>query len=39
MSLEDIVKMIPNYAYQLYFANPESTKEIEANVGTECGAV
>ncbi|KAH9967037.1 Alpha/Beta hydrolase protein [Lactifluus volemus] len=32
MSLEDIVKMIPNYAYQLYFANPESTKEIEANL-------
>ena len=24
--------MVPNFAYQLYFANPESTKEIEANV-------
>jgi soluble epoxide hydrolase/lipid-phosphate phosphatase len=31
-SLEDVVKKIPNYAYWLYFANPESTKEIEANV-------
>jgi hypothetical protein len=30
--LEAVVKMVPNYAYQLYFANPESTKEIEANV-------
>jgi hypothetical protein len=26
------VRKVPNYAYQLYFANPESTKEIEANV-------
>lgn len=31
-SLEDIVKKVPNYAYQLYFARPESTKEIEENV-------
>ncbi|KAI0287628.1 epoxide hydrolase [Russula brevipes] len=31
-SLEDVVKKIPNYAYWLYFANPESTKEIEANL-------
>ena len=31
-SLEDVVSKVPNYAYQLYFANPESTKEIEANV-------
>lgn len=30
--LEAVVKMVPNYAYQLYFANPESTKEIEANL-------
>jgi soluble epoxide hydrolase / lipid-phosphate phosphatase len=30
--LEGVIKMIPKYAYQLYFANPESTKEIEANV-------
>ncbi|KAI0252063.1 alpha/beta-hydrolase [Lactifluus subvellereus] len=30
--LEDIVKKVPNYAYQLYFADPESTKEIEANL-------
>jgi hypothetical protein len=30
--LEGVVKRVPNYAYQLYFANPESTKEIEANV-------
>ncbi|KAF8494225.1 Alpha/Beta hydrolase protein [Russula emetica] len=28
-SLEDAVRKVPNYAYQLYFANPESTKEIE----------
>jgi len=26
------VRKVPNYAYQLYFANPESTKEIEANL-------
>lgn len=31
-SPEDVVKKIPNYEYQLYFANPESTKEIEAKV-------
>jgi hypothetical protein len=31
-SLEEIVKKVPNYAYQLYFAHSESTKEIEANV-------
>ena len=31
-SLEDVVKKLPNYEYQLYFANPESTKEIEAKV-------
>jgi hypothetical protein len=31
-SLEDVVRKVPNYAYQLYFANPESTKEIGANV-------
>jgi hypothetical protein len=32
------VRKVPNYAYQLYFANPESTKEIEANVrGTVFG--
>jgi len=31
-SLEDVVKKIPNYEYQLYFANPESTKEIEAKL-------
>ena len=31
-SLEDVVKKVPNYEYQLYFANPESTKEIEAKV-------
>jgi len=31
-SLEDAVRKVPNYAYQLYFANPESTKEIEVNV-------
>jgi hypothetical protein len=31
-SLEDVVRRVPNYAYQLYFANPESTKEIGANV-------
>jgi soluble epoxide hydrolase / lipid-phosphate phosphatase len=30
--LEDVVKKVPNYAYQLYFADPESTQEIEANV-------
>ncbi|KAI9457004.1 Alpha/Beta hydrolase protein [Lactarius psammicola] len=30
--LESIVERVPNYAYQLYFANPESTKEIEANL-------
>ena len=30
--LEDIVKKVPNYAYQLYLADPDSTKEIEANV-------
>jgi len=36
-SLEDVVKKVPNYEYQLYFANPESTKEIEAKVrGTTC---
>ncbi|KAH9983558.1 alpha/beta-hydrolase [Russula compacta] len=32
LSLEDVVKKVPNYAYQLYFANPDSTKEIEANL-------
>jgi hypothetical protein len=32
-SLEDVVKKLPNFEYQLYFANPESTKEIEAKVG------
>ncbi|KAI0290085.1 alpha/beta-hydrolase [Multifurca ochricompacta] len=31
ISLKDVVKRVPNYAYQMYFANPESTKEIEAN--------
>ena len=31
-SLEDVVRKVPDYAYQLYFANPESTKEIGANV-------
>ncbi|KAH9988416.1 Alpha/Beta hydrolase protein [Russula vinacea] len=31
-SLEDVVKKVPNYAYQLYFAHFESTKEIEANL-------
>lgn len=31
-SLEDVVRKVPNYAYQLYFANPASTKEIGANV-------
>jgi len=31
-SLEDVVKKAPNYAYQLYFANPESTNEVNANV-------
>ncbi|KAH8985432.1 alpha/beta-hydrolase [Lactarius hatsudake] len=30
--LEGIVERVPNYAYQLYFASPESTKEIEANL-------
>ena len=30
--LEGVVEKVPNYAYQLYFANPESTEEIEANV-------
>ncbi|KAH9055591.1 alpha/beta-hydrolase [Lactarius vividus] len=30
--LEEIVQRVPNYAYQLYFASPESTKEIEANL-------
>jgi soluble epoxide hydrolase/lipid-phosphate phosphatase len=30
--LEGIVGRVPNYAYQLYFASPESTKEIEANL-------
>ncbi|KAF8260615.1 alpha/beta-hydrolase [Lactarius quietus] len=32
LPLEGVVQRIPNYAYQLYFANPESTKEIEANL-------
>jgi hypothetical protein len=31
-SLEDVVKKLPNYDYQLYLANPESTKVIEAKV-------
>jgi len=31
-SLEDVVKKLPNFEYQLYFANPESTKEIEAKL-------
>jgi len=31
-SLEDVVKKVPNYAYQLYFARSESTEEIEANL-------
>ena len=30
--LEGVVEKVPNFAYQLYFASPESTKEIEANV-------
>ncbi|KAI9434442.1 alpha/beta-hydrolase [Lactarius indigo] len=30
--IEAIVERVPNYSYQLYFANPESTKEIEANL-------
>ena len=30
--LEGVVGRVPNYAYQLYLASPESTKEIEANV-------
>lgn len=33
MSLEDIAtKVFVNYGYQLYFADPSSTKEIEDNV-------
>ncbi|KLO19926.1 alpha/beta-hydrolase [Schizopora paradoxa] len=31
-SLEDITKVIVNYGYQLYFADPASTKEIEDNL-------
>ncbi|TFY54888.1 hypothetical protein EVG20_g9527 [Dentipellis fragilis] len=31
-SLEDIVKQVPQYGYQLYFADPSSTKEIEDNL-------
>jgi soluble epoxide hydrolase/lipid-phosphate phosphatase len=30
--LERIVQKVPNYSYQLYFANPEFTREIEANL-------
>jgi pimeloyl-ACP methyl ester carboxylesterase len=32
LSLQDLVKKVPNLAYQLYFANPKLTEEIEANV-------
>ncbi|KAH9959851.1 alpha/beta-hydrolase [Russula dissimulans] len=32
LSLEELVKKVPNYAYQLYFADPESTKEINAHL-------
>ncbi|KAI9509095.1 Alpha/Beta hydrolase protein [Russula earlei] len=31
-SLEAIVEKTPNYTYQLYFADPKSTEEIEANL-------
>jgi hypothetical protein len=33
LSLQDLVKKVPNLAYQLYFANPKLMEEIEANVG------
>ncbi|KAI0258109.1 alpha/beta-hydrolase [Gloeopeniophorella convolvens] len=29
--LENVVKKVPNYSYQLYFASEEATKEIEVN--------
>ncbi|THH19891.1 hypothetical protein EW146_g1339 [Bondarzewia mesenterica] len=32
ISLEEIVKRVPNFGYQLYFANDESTSEIESNL-------
>jgi len=30
--LQQVVKLYPNMGYQLYFADPASTKEIEANI-------
>ena len=30
--LEDVVKKMPDFAYQLFFADPASTKKIEDNV-------
>ena len=30
--LEEIVKKLPDFAYQLFFADPASTKKIEDNV-------
>ena len=32
ISLDNVIKKHPHYGYQLYFANEESTKEIEHNV-------
>lgn len=32
VSLEVLVKMVPDFAYQLYFADPESTKKIEDHI-------
>lgn len=29
LSLEDVVKRVPNFGYQLYFASDEATREIE----------
>jgi hypothetical protein len=32
VSLEDLAKKFPDYAYQLYFADPANTKKIENQV-------
>lgn len=32
LSLQEVVKRVPNYGYQLYFADPSSTAEIESKV-------
>ena len=36
MPLEEIVKLAPNFGYQLYFASDKSNLEILAHVGILC---